>query len=83
MLEAWSERSHRREPIFTYFMRPLALPAALWRRWPNAIEATIDMNAEFDEGPRLPVQLSNCGLLIRRFATTVARRLGLRVPAAF
>ena len=76
MLEAWSGRPHRREPISTYLTRPLALPAALWHRFPNPIEATIDMNAEFDEAPRLPVQLSDCGLLVRRLASTFVRRRG-------
>jgi hypothetical protein len=74
MLAAWGKRPHRREEIPSYFTRPLALPAALWHRWPNPIEATIDMNAEFDEAPRFPVQLSNCGLLVRRLASTLVRR---------
>ena len=68
LLEAWGVHHHAREPISSYRTRLGALPAALWHRWPNAIEATIDLDADFDDAARIPLQLSACLRLVTRLA---------------
>ena len=73
MLAAWGTRHHDREPVSTYRRRLRALPAALWRRWPNGIEATVALDADFDDGARLPLQLSECVRLVRRFVRETHR----------
>lgn len=68
ILDAWGARWHQRAPLATYRRRLHALPAALWHRWPNPIEATVAVDADFDDAPRLPLQLSNCARLVARLA---------------
>lgn len=46
---------------FTNLLRhPTQLPEGLRQRWPNPILATISVNGEFNNLPRLPYQLANC-----------------------
>jgi hypothetical protein len=40
--------------------RPALLPRALRLRWPNAIEATVDLGGPFNRLPRLPFQVGEC-----------------------
>jgi hypothetical protein len=40
---------------------------ALRRRWPNAVESTMSMNAPFNRAPRLPVQLADCAIRLGRW----------------
>jgi len=60
-------------PIATSASRPLDLLAAVRRRWPNAIEATMSLDAPFDGLPRLPLQLTDALRRARRALT--ARRV--------
>jgi hypothetical protein len=73
-LAEWGVTRPRRQPIASYRRRPLALPAALWHRWPNAMEATMGRRAAFDERPRLPLQLGECVARTARFLCDRARR---------
>jgi hypothetical protein len=76
LLDAWGARYQSRQPIASYWWRPWALPRVLWQRWPNPIEATLDVGAGFDETPRLPLQVAGCLVRIGRFAgAMVSRRL--------
>ena len=74
LLDAWGSRYESRQPIATYWWRPWELPRVLWQRWPNGIEATLDVGAGFDEGPRLPLQVAGCVVRIGRFARTLLSR---------
>jgi hypothetical protein len=47
--------------------RPRLLPRALCLRWPNPIEATVDLHAPFNRLPRLPLQLAECLVRTLRF----------------
>jgi hypothetical protein len=65
LLERWSESSCPSLPFFheqarQCWWRPRKLIEALWKRWPNPIQATIDADGSFDEGARLRFQLRNC-----------------------
>jgi hypothetical protein len=73
ILAAWSRPYERREPIGSYRHRLVELPAALRRRWPNPIEATVDIGAAFDEVPRWPIQVADCVVRVGRFARALAR----------
>jgi hypothetical protein len=56
-----------RTPMAEVMRRPSNLPAAIWSRWPNPIEATVDINGSFNEWPRLPFQLGDCVARTARF----------------
>jgi hypothetical protein len=47
-------------PIKTALRRPSMLFEALRQRWPNPILATVSVNGQFNNLPRLPYQLGNC-----------------------
>lgn len=47
-------------PIRDLFRHPSGLIAGLRQRWPNPIIATISVNGEFNNLPRLPYQMANC-----------------------
>jgi hypothetical protein len=72
VLRQWSKRYRRYAglPLADRLRRPVGILGALRERWPNPIEATVSMAAEFDDLPRLPYQLSDClvrlGRLINR-----------------
>jgi len=61
-------------PMANLLRHPSQLPEGLRQRWPNPILATISVNGEFNNLPRLPYQLAN---LISR-----AGRLLLNLPAS-
>jgi hypothetical protein len=45
----------------SYLLRhPTGLLDGLRQRWPNPIIATISVNGEFNNLPRLPYQMANC-----------------------
>lgn len=76
LLERWSESTSPNLPLFReqvrkYWWRPRKLIEALSKRWPNAIQATVDADGPFDERSRLPFQLKNC--------TSRAAELGRRI----
>jgi hypothetical protein len=56
-----------RTPMAEIMRRPSDLPAAIRLRWPNPIEATVDINGAFNEWPRLPFQLTDCVARTARF----------------
>jgi hypothetical protein len=47
-------------PMTDLFRHPTDLFAGLRQRWPNPIIATISVNGEFNNLPRLPYQMANC-----------------------
>ena len=47
-------------PMTSLLRHPSQLPHGLRQRWPNPILATISVNGEFNNLPRLPYQLANC-----------------------
>jgi putative nucleotidyltransferase-like protein len=47
-------------PMADLFRHPSGLMHGLRQRWPNPIIATISVNGEFNNLPRLPYQLANC-----------------------
>jgi hypothetical protein len=63
-------------PMASLLRHPSQLPQGLRQRWPNAILATISVNGEFNNLPRLPYQLANCfsrvGRLLFNSRTTSA-----------
>ena len=56
---------------------------ALVQRWPNPIEATLNVGGPFNDLPRLPFQLAECVRRTAGFAgRAAARRSDGRGPAA-
>ena len=47
-------------PMTSLLRHPSQLPNGLRQRWPNPIIATISVNGEFNNLPRLPYQMANC-----------------------
>ncbi|HET9531637.1 MAG TPA: nucleotidyltransferase family protein [Blastocatellia bacterium] len=81
VLKLWSSRQKPhgiRTPMAHYLRHPAGLAAAIRLRWPNPIEATVDVNGPFNEWPRLPFQLGDCVVRTARFAAQLA---GLRREA--
>jgi hypothetical protein len=47
-------------PMSDLLRHPSELMTGLRQRWPNPIIATISVNGEFNNLPRLPYQMANC-----------------------
>jgi hypothetical protein len=62
-------------PIASYLRNPHGLLKDLRKRWPNPIIATISINGAFNDLPRLPYQLGNCGLRAGQFLFHLPARL--------
>lgn len=62
-------------PMGSYVRHPFGVFKALRERWPNPILATISVNGEFNEIPRLPYQLGNCALRMTQFLMDLPTRL--------
>jgi hypothetical protein len=62
-----------RTPMAAVLRHPSRLPRALWQRWPNAIEATVDVGGRFDASPRIPYQLAECAARTARFVRQYVR----------
>jgi len=65
VLKQWCEPYAPHIPPIRFQLRrcleaPSELFSDLARRWPNPIQATIDMNGRFDSLPRLPFQIRSC-----------------------
>jgi hypothetical protein len=58
-------------PAAAYLRHPAGLLKALRLRWPDPIQATVNLKGPFDERPRLPFQLAECA---RRSVRFLARR---------
>jgi hypothetical protein len=52
---------------------PLSFVAAIWRRWPTPIQATVDRRFPFNDWPRWPIQVLDC---LVRFASFCRRLPG-------
>jgi hypothetical protein len=68
-----SER--HRAPLGGYLHHPAGILKGLRHRWPNPIEATIDMRAPFNGLPRLPLQFGNCVTRTAKFAARLPKLL--------
>jgi hypothetical protein len=64
-------------PAAAYLRHPAGLLKALRLRWPDPIQATVNLKGPFDERPRLPFQLAECA---RRSVRFLARREYLEAP---
>lgn len=62
VLAQWGRQEHyMTTPSMAFALRrPALLPRALRLRWPNAIEATVDLGGPFNSLPRLPFQVGEC-----------------------
>lgn len=56
-----------RTPIRHYLKNPKGLWKALLIRWPNGIEASVDLHTPFNNFPRLPLQIADCFYRTYRF----------------
>jgi hypothetical protein len=57
-------------PMTDLLRHPSGLLEGLRQRWPNPIIATISVNGEFNNLPRLPYQMANCVSRISRLLFT-------------
>jgi hypothetical protein len=62
-------------PMADLLRHPSGLIGGLRQRWPNPIIATISVNGEFNNLPRLPYQLANCLSRIGRLLVNSPREL--------
>lgn len=62
-------------PMGSYWKRPWGLAKAMRERWPNPILATISVNGQFNELPRLPYQMGNCAMRAGQFLIDLPGRL--------
>jgi hypothetical protein len=65
LLRQWNDPDPSTLPLIhdqirEHWRHPRRLLEALRKRWPNAIQATVDAGAPFDDSLRLPLQLRNC-----------------------
>ena len=62
LLAQWSTRYERYSgaPFMHYVSKHRGVIAALRRRWPNPIEATVSIGGPFDSWPRFPFQVGDC-----------------------
>jgi hypothetical protein len=60
--------ARHRAPMASYFRNPSGLLRDIRTRWPNPIEATINLHGAFNELPRLPYQVGDCIARATRFA---------------
>lgn len=55
-----------------YLENPKGVWSALLTRWPNGIEASVDLHAPFNNFPRLPLQIADCFYRTYRFIRSLA-----------
>jgi hypothetical protein len=67
-----------RRPMLSYLASPSGWMKALGRRWPNPIEASVDVGAPFNGLPRWPIQAGACVYRTLRFAAGLPALLGGR-----
>jgi hypothetical protein len=61
-------RGHFGSPPTAFFLRnPAGLVKALRRRWPNPIQATVNLGGSFNNVSRLPFQIGECAIRTARF----------------
>jgi hypothetical protein len=70
VLRQWGTPYHPRIPTEYALLSPRIMLKEIRHKWPNPIEATVTVNARFDNFPRFPIQLADCAVrtthLIRR-----------------
>jgi hypothetical protein len=76
VLAQWGRDAHYMQgPSMGFALhRPRLLPGALWLRWPNAIQATVELGGPFDDRPRLPYQVGECVRRIGHAVVTTCTR---------
>jgi hypothetical protein len=67
-----------RRPMSSYLASPSGWMGALRLRWPNPIEASVDVHAPFNDLPRWPFQAGACVYRTLRFAAALPAVLGGR-----
>jgi hypothetical protein len=65
-------------PMARYLRYPAGILKGLRHRWPNPIEATVQVRGPFNELPRLPFQLGNCLARTAKFAARLPQSLRQR-----
>ncbi|HEV8589838.1 MAG TPA: nucleotidyltransferase family protein [Pyrinomonadaceae bacterium] len=70
-----SMTKRHRAPMITYWRNPSEVLAGFRHRWPNPIEATIDLGGSFNGLPRLPFQLGSYVARGAKFAVRLPRLL--------
>jgi len=78
VLKQWGEgkvTKGRRVPMSIQMRHPLRVLRALRLRWPNPIEATVDLKGRFNDWPRLPYQLASCVVRTAGFARRLPKLL--------
>lgn len=75
VLRQWEVPFKLRRPMLSYLSDPVGAIRELRNHWPNAIEATVDLQASFNELPRLPFQLGDCISRTARLLAQLPRRL--------
>jgi hypothetical protein len=76
VLGQWGREEHYMyTPSMAFaFRHPHLIPGALRLRWPNALQATVELGGRFNDAPRLPFQLAGC---VWRIAAFARRRPGV------
>jgi hypothetical protein len=67
--------ARHRAPMASYLRNPAGLFRDLKTRWPNPIEATINLRGSFNKFPRFPYQVGDCIVRATRFALNLPRSL--------
>jgi len=70
VLKEWRVRSmyqRHRFPLTSAWRRPITTLRKIRNHWPSPIEATISLNAAFDETPRWPLQVGSCFMRMHDF----------------
>jgi hypothetical protein len=78
VLQQWGKgkvTKGRRVPMSAYLRNPAGVMKSLRERWPNPIEATVDLKGPFNDLPRLPFQIGDSLLRTLRFFLHVPQLL--------
>lgn len=78
VLQQWGKgkvTKGRRVPMSAYLRNPAGVMKSLRERWPNPIEATVDLKGPFNELPRLPFQIGDSLVRTIRFVLHVPQLL--------
>lgn len=70
-----SMTQRHRAPMASYLRYPSGFLKGLRYRWPNPIEATVQMRASFNGLPRLPFQFGSCLARTAKFAAQLPKLL--------
>jgi hypothetical protein len=74
VLRQWSQAQVlNKRPQSLSLLHPGGVPAALLRRWPSPLEATMSLNGPFNAWPRLLFQLDNCLIRTMRWLVQLPR----------